>query len=120
MEDKKQEVINVEKNASRGSTSPLLICLVIVALLLGGIGCYFGYSAYSKVLTPITFLDGGSDGNSANFVEGSIADISNKVSGSVVSIVTSIKTQDFFGRSYDSSAAGTGIVVSEDGYILTN
>ena len=42
------------------------------------------------------------------------------MSKSVVSIVTSTKTTDFFGQSYDSSAAGTGIIVTGDGYILTN
>lgn len=51
------------------------------------------------------------DGNSMNFVEGSIASIVSQVSPSVVSIVT---------ESTFSSAAGTGMVVTADGYILTN
>ncbi|MBQ3464955.1 trypsin-like peptidase domain-containing protein [Candidatus Saccharibacteria bacterium] len=119
-ENNKPVVNNVEEKKGQKSANPLLICLVIFSLLLGGTGFYFGYTAYTKVLTPITFLGSGTDGNSANFVEGSIADIADKVSESVVSIVTSIKTRDFFGQSYDSSAAGTGIIVSEDGYVLTN
>ncbi len=119
-ENNKPVVNNVEEKREQKSANPLLICLVIFSLLLGGTGFYFGYTAYTKVLTPITFLGSGTDGNSANFVEGSIADIADKVSESVVSIVTSIKTRDFFGQSYDSSAAGTGIIVSEDGYVLTN
>ena len=55
-----------------------------------------------------------------NFVEGSIAEVAEKVAESVVSIVTSIKSTSYFGQSYDSSAAGTGVIVTEDGYILTN
>ena len=118
--EEKNGINKDEQENRRSSSNPVLICLVVVSLLLGGIGLYFGYSAYNKVLTPITFLNSGTDGNSANFVEGSIADIANKVSESVVSIVSSTKARDFFGQSYSSSAAGTGIIVSEDGYILTN
>ena len=46
--------------------------------------------------------------------------MADKVSKSVVSIVTSVKTTNFFGQSYDSSAAGTGVIVTSDGYIITN
>ncbi len=120
MEESKQEINKGEQEIKRSSANPLLICLVVVALLLGGAGFYFGFLAYNKVITPITFLDNGTDGNSANFTEESIADVADKVSESVVSIVTSTKTRDFFGQSYSSSAAGTGIIVTEDGYILTN
>lgn len=56
----------------------------------------------------------------AQFAENSIAEVANKVSGSVVSIVTKTKAMDFFGQNHDTSAAGTGIIVSSDGYILTN
>lgn len=69
--------------------------------------------------TPITF-NSENDGNSANFTEGSIADVANKVSPSVVSIITETRTMSFWGQESTSSAAGTGIVVSSDGYVLTN
>lgn len=94
--------------------------LSIIALVLGAGGLALGWMAFEKSSTPITFLNNGSDGNSANFSEGSIADIANKVSESVVSIITSTKATDFFGQNYSSSAAGTGIIVTKDGYILTN
>lgn len=96
------------------------VVLSIIAIVLAGAGLAFAVLSYQKSTTPITFLGGGTDGNVANFTEGSIADIANKVSESVVSIVTSTKTTDFFGQSYNSAAAGTGVIVTEDGYILTN
>ena len=96
------------------------VALAVFALLLGGAGLGFGLAAYQKTSTPITFLGSGVDGNSANFVEGSIAEIADKVSTSVVSIITSTKTTNFFGQDYESAAAGTGIIVTGDGYILTN
>ena len=80
---------------AKTATNKVAIALSAIALVLGGCGLYFGLSAYQKTGTPITFLGGGTDGNSANFTEGSIADIADKVSKSVVSIVTSTKTTNF-------------------------
>ena len=88
--------------------------------MFGATGFCFGFLAFQKNSNPIAFVGSGSDGNSANFVEGSIADIANKVSKSVVSIVTSTKSINLFGQSTDSQAAGTGIIATSDGYIVTN
>ncbi len=104
----------------KGSKNNLAIILAILALLLGGSGLALGWISFEKSSTPITFLDSGTDGNSANFTDGSIAGIANEVSKSVVSIVTSTKATNMFGQNYDASAAGTGIIVTKDGYILTN
>lgn len=101
-------------------TNKAAIVMSAIALVLGCAGLTLGWMGYSKSSTPLTFLGGGSDGNSANFVEGSIAEVADKVSKSVVSIITSTKTTNFFGQTQNSSAAGTGIIVTEDGYILTN
>lgn len=50
-----------------------------------------------------------------------IADTANKVSPSVVSVTTTqTNATDFFGRAMQSEGAGTGIIVSKDGYVLTN
>lgn len=109
-----------KENSGQNHNSSVAIVIAAIALALGGCGLGFGISAYQKVSKPLTLLSGGADGNSANFVEGSIAEIADKVSRSVVSIVTSTKTTDFFGKDYEAAAAGTGIIVTEDGYILTN
>lgn len=114
------ELTATPASAASKTTNKAAITLSICALIFGCAGLAFGWMGYSKSSTPLTFLGGGTDGNSANFVEGSIAEVADKVSKSVVSIVTSTKTTDFFGQSYDSAAAGTGIIVTEDGYILTN
>ncbi|MBR3256405.1 trypsin-like peptidase domain-containing protein [Candidatus Saccharibacteria bacterium] len=121
-EEKKEEIVekatnNENKTVSRNG---LAITLSAIAVVLGGSGLALGWMGFEKSNTPITFLNSGSDGNSANFTEGSIADIADKVSKSVVSIVTSTKATNFFGQSYDASAAGTGIIATSDGYIVTN
>lgn len=109
------------KPVKKSNSNALAITLASVAIALSGTSAVFSYMSYEKASTPITFLSGsGVDGNSANFVEGSVADIVEKVSEGVVSIVTSVKTTSFFGYSSESQAAGTGIIVTSDGYILTN
>ena len=110
-----------EKSTKRSNVNALAITLSSVAIVLSGTSAVFSYMSYEKASTPITFLgSSGMDGNSANFVEGSVADIVDKVSKSVVSIITSVKTVSYFGRSSESQAAGTGIIVTNDGYVLTN
>ncbi len=126
MEEEKKGVIS-EAEATKEApiqvpkkSNNLAIVLSSVALVLGACGAGLGLAAFEKVSTPLTILNNGADGNSANFVEGSIAEIAEKVSVSVVSIVTSTKTTNYFGQDYESAAAGTGIIVTSDGYILTN
>jgi serine protease Do len=109
---------NVVRRERHGNL--LAISLATIALIMSCVGVVFSIKSYEKASMPITILSEGMDGNSANFVEGSVADIVEKVSESVVSIVTSLKSTSLFGQSYDSSAAGTGIIVTADGYILTN
>ena len=51
----------------------------------------------------------------------SIAEVANLVSDSVVEITTEFLTTDnfFFGQ-YVSEGAGSGVIISEDGYVITN
>ena len=106
--------------STASKTNKAAIAMASIALVLGAGGLALGWMGYNKTATPLTFLGSGTDGNSANFTEGSIAEVADKVSKSVVSIVTSTKSTNFFGQVQNSSAAGTGIIVTADGYILTN
>ena len=49
-----------------------------------------------------------------------VIDAASKVSPSVVSITTSKDVQNFFGQIVQQSGAGTGFIVTNDGYIVTN
>lgn len=49
-----------------------------------------------------------------------ISGVAAKISPSVVSIVTESRQLDIFERTRTTEAAGTGVIISEDGYILTN
>ena len=119
-EKNQEDIIKPTKTNQPSSKNGLIIALSILALLFGCGGLVLGWLGYEKSSTPITFLNGGADGNSANFVEGSIADIADKVSKSVVSIVTSTKITNYFGQSYDSAAAGTCTLKFGVSFIVSN
>ena len=108
-----------EPNSSKKSkTSPAVIALVVIAL---------SSSLYNLQLTKNLSADlssrlhtSASSGNSLNFTEGSIASVANSVSKSVVSIVTSTTQKSLLSSESSTTAAGTGFILSSDGYIATN
>lgn len=90
------------------------LMLILVAVL--------AYAQFSRVMsrTPTSHSTVANDGNlKTTNTEAAISTVADKVSPSVVSIVTNVVTQSIFGSS-EGQAAGTGIIVSRDGYILTN
>lgn len=108
-----------EPNSSKKSkTSPAVIALVVIAL---------SSSLYNLQLTKNLSADlssrlhtSSSNSNSLNFTEGSIASVANSVSKSVVSIVTSTTQRSLLSSESSTTAAGTGFILSSDGYIATN
>lgn len=49
-----------------------------------------------------------------------IIDAAKKVAPAVVSITTSRNVRDFFGQIFEQQGGGTGLIVTNDGYIFTN
>lgn len=103
------------------------IALIIIAIVIlcaaagfGGVKLYFAISEKSngEVTSRQTVAN---DGNQQITQEEEvIANVVEKVAPSVVSIVTSSQTTSFYGGVQEQSGAGSGIVVSADGYVLTN
>ncbi len=112
--DQKPVALKPAKKMSKKMFFTLLGALV---LILVGAFIYDKYIAKSL----LTALDKpATDGNSVKaLAEASVTSVSDAVSPSVVSIVTNISTKTYYGTSA-AQAAGTGIIVSKDGYILTN
>lgn len=106
------------------SKKALVISLASVGaalLLLGGgiIGGIFVQRALNPIASPS--LRSSTDGNqTVTKEESSIAAVAEKVSPSVVSIVTQTETRSVYGTRSSGEAAGTGIIVSKDGYVMTN
>lgn len=90
--------------------SVVLFIVLLVVLVVGG------WYIVSRQNKAVMFKDGNSV---VTDVETSIADVVEKVSPSVVSIVTDTTQRTFYGSSR-AQAAGTGVIISVDGYVLTN
>ena len=89
----------------------------LVAVALSGTALYY---AYNRPTTSIFHSSNSASNNAATFAEGSISEIANSVSKSVVSIITNTSTTGSFFTGQVSQAAGTGFILSSNGYIATN
>lgn len=115
---------NVKTNFEDNKTSnqsqnklPLAISIVALACSFYGLSLTRNLTENNNHATQSVSRDS----NSANFTEGSISSVANSVAKSVVSIVTSTNQRSFFsGESSTQTAAGTGFILSSDGYIATN
>ncbi len=119
-----QQPTNPPKDSSKKGHGGL-IGGIVFAVLLGSAGLVFGLLAFLNSLnteppTQIVSIDGYYNGNSVEFEETSIAGIVSKVTPAVVSIISSTYTTSYWGYGQSSQSAGTGMIVTEDGYVLTN
>lgn len=90
-------------------------------ILLVSLGVAGGmYLQKLRTDTSFTAINAADDGNKTSTAqENTIAAIAEQVGPSVVSIITSSRAQSYYGN-VDQSGAGTGIIVSADGYVMTN
>ena len=112
------------RKSPRAKIFSLPTILAILALLLILVPAIIKKASDSKIEPSGDILSGSQaiqDKNTATFKEGSssIEAVVKQVSPSVVSITTTEEVDSFFGRQV-SSGAGTGIILSKDGYVLTN
>jgi S1-C subfamily serine protease len=102
-----------------------LITLVILSFMVGGAGLTVGIMSLLKSNSPKTetvSVDGYYNGNTVEFESTSIANIVSKVTPAVVSIITETRTSGYYSYFSGGTAqsAGTGMIVTADGYIITN
>lgn len=112
------------QRSSRGRKGLLGAVLLVglVGLLTGFAGAQLSSMLDSGDNQRASRLTSGEDGNRIiTEEEQNISDVVAKVSPSVVSIVTEAEATMFpFGGSSTEQGAGTGIIVSENGHIMTN
>ena len=120
--EKKQKKPSFFKNAFVPFCSSALGTFLVIG------ACFGTPTIKNKILNNTTYTDNGltiTEGAVTNTVSltdysnTSIA-VANKVLPSIVGITVEYKVNSMFGGSSTSQAAGSGIIVSSDGYILTN
>ena len=108
---------NEKKSQAKTGKNRFATFASLVAVALSGTALYY---AYNRPTTSIFHSSNSASNNAATFAEGSISEIANSVSKSVVSIITNTSTTSSFFTGQVSQAAGTGFILSSDGYIATN
>ncbi len=99
------------------------LCVLLAAALCFGAGYTGVLVAQQRNTVVIQQVSGGSTGNDAPAAaEGGLtsAQVAAKVETSVVAITTEqMTTSNYWFGSYVTSGAGSGVIISEDGYIIT-
>ena len=110
-----------QKN-SNGSMGTMIVACLALLISFGGAGIsLMNYYAIENLPAGGTSVNVPYyDGNNTVFEPTTVEGIAEKVAPSVVSIVTETRTSGMFGVPRSSSASGTGIIVTADGYIMTN
>lgn len=125
---KEGKMINSETNKKDKSRSQiaktvwvtvLLIALVLTPILVPKI-ISWTKTQQSKTSSSSSLINQATDDrNNTQFVDRSVSDVVEKISPSVVSITTSTSMRTFFGNT-ESSGAGTGVIMTANGFVLTN
>ena len=115
------EAVVVQHKTSRNN---IIIVSAIVAILLCFAAGYGGARLYSFLTQGTDSIGHQSVANDGNHIvtqqEADITNVVNKVSPSVVSILTTSQSASPLYGTREQDSAGTGIIISKDGYILTN
>jgi serine protease Do len=109
----------------RGGAFVLLI--LILSFLMGGAGAIGTLTLLSDNQALMKQLGIGNIGLSTTETKkvvleesSAVIDVADKVSPAVVSITTTSTGINFFGQTVQQSGAGTGFIVTNDGYLVTN
>ena len=109
------------KSSKARRTGFVIVMLIILALIGGAI--VENNPSWRKLWQNTSIADRPDVANDGNLIvtqtETDIAGLVAKVSPSVVSIITQTEARTYFGVA-EQEGAGTGMIVSQDGYILTN
>ena len=119
---KKEKTPNFFKHAFVPFCSSALGTFLVIGV------CFGTPSIKNRILNNTTFTDTGltiTEGAVTNTVpltdySNTSISVANKVLPSIVGITVEYKVNSLFGGSSTSQASGSGIIVSSDGYILTN
>lgn len=113
------------KQSNGASAAAIVIAIFSLLVAFGGLGIAawaLTKGNTTKTGTTATTSGGYYNGNSVEFEETSIANIVSKVTPAVVSIVTETRASSYGSYLYGNTeqAAGTGMIVTSDGYVITN
>lgn len=119
---KKQKVKKPKKPASKGFVAAMLIVSVLCSASLGFGGGYLAnnMNKTSSGSININKVEASNTSSSGKSTANTTSDIVKKTADSVVEIATEGVKTGSFAQQYVVKGAGSGVIISEDGYIITN
>lgn len=122
---KKQKVKKAKKPVkpvSRGFIATMLILTIIASAALGFGGGYLANNLdnSSNGSININKVSASNTSNNGKQSTGTTSEIVKKTADSVVEIATESVVTGNFAQQYVRNGAGSGVIISEDGYIITN
>lgn len=119
------ELRTKELQTKNNSKNQIIIAVVLTTLVFGIIGIFQLFSMFGSKINQGASINFSNSNENSSFSKqsdsNSIESVASRVSQSVVSIVgKSQRSLRYFSSSVETASAGTGIIVSENGYILTN
>lgn len=119
---KKQKVKKPKKPASKGFVAAMLIVSILCSAALGFGGGYLAnnLNTSSSGSININKVEASNTSSSGSPSSNTTSDIVKKTADSVVEIATEGVKTGSFAQQYVVQGAGSGVIISEDGYIITN
>ena len=119
---KKQKVKKPKKPASKGFVAAMLIVSILCSAALGFGGGYLAnnMNKTSSGSININKVEASNTSSSGQSTANTTSDIVKKTADSVVEIATEGVKTGSFAQQYVVKGAGSGVIISEDGYIITN
>lgn len=112
----------VKEKSKKGRTLALILACMILSAGCGFAGSYAAQKYYSNEIDPSPAVITQSLVNTSdvNAEKGELSAVAASTKDSVVEITTRNVTTNTFLQQYVTEGAGSGVVITEDGYIITN
>ena len=119
---KKHKVKKPKKPASKGFVAAMLVVSMISSAALGFGGAYLANNlkTTSNGAININRVEASNTSSSGSAGAGATSEIVKKTADSVVEIATEGVKTGSFAQQYVVKGAGSGVIISDDGYIITN
>lgn len=119
---KKQKVKKPKKPASKGFVAAMLVVSILCSAALGFGGGYLANSLNTSSSGSINInkVEASNTSSSGTPSSNTTSNIVKKTADSVVEIATEGVKTGVFAQQYVVQGAGSGVIISEDGYIITN